>query len=110
MTKTVGRPKSDDRKRLERVDLTFELRDSTLRQIAQRFEVTVDLVQTVLTKQLTDKFNKKRAFTPDPESDDYELKMLDLETDGSWSNSPERESWEKYKNKFIGLNFYYKNK
>jgi len=104
MFKTVGRPKSEDRKKIERIDLSYELRNSTLRQIAERLNVTVNMIQKVLTKQLVSKFNENKArFSPDPMCEDYEDKMLISETDGSWIRSSERESWEKYKNKFISL-------
>lgn len=92
----MGAHKTDLRKKLDAMDLTYELRNFSLKQIAEKYETTIRMVHIVLTHQMKAKIELgQRNFTLLDSG--YEKKMINAIGSGSWMLSDERQSLTKYK-------------
>jgi len=74
---------------MEKADLLAIAQNNTLKQVAEMFNTTATLVNTVLTEQLK---NRSIGFN-EPELPDVDKSI------GAWMDSPERAAYKQLKNK-----------
>jgi hypothetical protein len=98
----MSRPKSQTRRIIEQLDLIEELHNSTLRQIALKYNTQTTMISEILTNQLRTNFKIKQlsALDTDPEKG-FEEELLRSKGVGEWTHSSERKSIIEYKKKII---------
>ena len=93
-----GAKRSEKRLKLEKADLTKDLKfNFSLIKLAEKYDVSKSIIQTVLTNQLNEKkriAEAKRLNPLDSGWEDFQLLGSGL---GEWTNSPERAVVKAYK-------------
>ena len=93
-----GSKLSKKRLKLEKLDLTKDLNfNLTLIQLANKYDTTKSIIQTILTNQLEYKQRISEAKRLNPLDSGWEDLQLLGSGLGEWTKSPEREQIIKYK-------------
>ncbi len=93
----MGIHRTDLRKRLDATDLIYELRDFTLKDLADRYNTTINMIHTVLSNQLKESIdNAKKRFNKC--NVNFEDELINGIGTGAWMLSKERKSIREYNN------------